>query len=345
MKRQARDRDRTQPTDSTRITVDVCEPHLGPVRDDLATDSGPAPATVRNTTLAGDTTVVDAAPITLRMLPLEAPRTVRLQLVPFVLRGPEPVVEPVAPVVAPPMPAPVSMRTMASAADAPSPPKRKSGPPPLPVEPSPEPLVVVRPSITNEALERHARTGPRLAALSPLAVAVAVAAPAQASASASPRSVRPARERAPRRAQLLHGLVAATVAAALLVMGVSVVLLTPAGKREAASPSAALAGDTVQDAPIASTSAAAPAIAAAPTAAASAPTVVLSSPTLVVSGKAPKSLPSAPPSGFVASAKGADTAPRATTRQPAPTPLAPAAAPAPLPEPTPLGTRFGLDLK
>jgi hypothetical protein len=239
MKRQARDRDRTQTTDSTRITVDACEPHLGPIRDDLATDSGPAPETVRNAMPAGDTTVVDAAPITLRMLPLEAPRTVRLQLVPFVPQGTQtasPVEAPVATEVQPPKLAPVSMLTMASAADIPSPAKRKSGPPPLPVEPA----VVVRPSITDETLERHARTGPRLAPL-PLVVAPA--------ASAGPRSVRPARERAPRRAQLLHGLVAATVAAALLVMGVSIVLLAPAGKRETAAPSAALVGDNVQNAP------------------------------------------------------------------------------------------------
>ncbi|NOU31930.1 MAG: hypothetical protein HOO96_28835, partial [Polyangiaceae bacterium] len=303
MKRQARDRDRTQTTDSTRITVDACEPHLGPIRDDLATDSGPAPETVRNAMPAGDTTVVDAPPITLRMLPLEAPRTVRLQLVPFVPHGAQsasPVEAPVAAEVQPPKPAPVSMLTMASAADMPSPAKRKSGPPPLPVEPA----VVVRPSITDETLERHARTGPRLAPL-PLVVAPA--------ASAGPRSVRPARERAPRRAQLLHGLVAATVAAALLVMGVSIVLLAPAGKRETAAPSAALAGDTVQDAP------SSPAPVAAATATATAHTVALSTPTLVVSNKAPKSVPVPP----VVSAKGADTAPRAATRQPAPTPLAP----------------------
>lgn len=322
MKRQARDRDRTQTTDSTRITVDACEPHLGPVRDDLATDAGPAPETVRNAAPAGESTVVDAAPITLRMLPVEAPRTVRLQLVPFASQNaPAPAAVRVADP-EPPKPVPPSMLTMASAADLPVPAKRKSGPPPLPVEVLAEPAVVVRPSITSEALDRQAQTGPRLA---PLPRVVAAAPPA------GPRSVRPARERAPRRAQLLHGLVAATVAAALMVMGVSVVLLAPSSRREAASPSAALVGENVQSAPVdvtptASASVAAPStVVAVPSASASAPatarTIALSSPTLVVGGKAPKNAHVAP----------------------APTPLAPASAPAPTPLPEP--TRLGIDLK
>lgn len=335
MKRSARDRDTTRSTDSTRITVDACEPHLGPLRDDLATDSGPAPETVRNVP-AGDRTVVEPvvepAPITLRMLP-EAPRTVRLQLVPFASENAQAASPKPAEALPslqrrealpslqrrePPQPAPASMHTMASAPDVPAPAKRRSGPPPLPVEVLAEPAVVVRPSISSEALERHAQTGPRQLQLPPVA-------------STGPRSVRPARERAPGRAQLLHGLVAATVAAALLVMGVSIVLFTPSDKRAGASPSAALAGENVQSAPVEVTPAVPtapatqPALATLPAAATTAHTVVLSSPTLVVGAKAPKSAHSAP----------------------APTPLASPTAPAPtpLPEPTPLGTRFGIDLK
>lgn len=342
MKRPARDRDQTQSTDSTRVTVDTCEPHLGPLRDDLATDDAPPPTTVRNRVPVADaptvpgpngpdpeaSTLVDAAPITLRMLPVEAPRTVRLQLPPFAATTPSPPMPASAAAdVRPPAPAPLSMLTMASAADPAPVAKRKSGPPPLPVEVLAEPAVIVRPSISAEALERHARTGPRL---------VPVVASSAPPPSVGPRSVRPARERAPRRAQLLHGLVAAMVAAALLVMGVSIVLLTPSGKAE---PSASLVHEDVQHAPIAAAPEvsatvvvrptgvapsvkapeAAPTVAAAP--ASTARTIVLSSPTLVVGAKAPKAVHSAPP----------------------PTPLAPAAgsAPTPLPEPT----RLGVDLK